>query len=34
MAVAAMEGADWHIRSGFGFSVLPEDTRGLEPVTF
>ena len=26
MAVAAMQGADQHIRSGLGFSILPEDT--------
>ena len=40
MAVAAMQGADQHIRSSLGFSILPKDTlscrqtRGMEPATF
>ena len=37
MAVAAMQGADQHIRSSSGFSILPEDTStcrpgGIEPT--
>ena len=29
MAVAAMQGADQHIRSSLGFSILPKDTLAL-----
>ena len=36
MAVTAMQGADQHISSSLGLSILPKDmqTRGIEPVTF
>lgn len=36
IAVAAVQGADHHIRSSLGFSNLPKDTstRGIEPATF
>ena len=31
MAVAAMQAADWHIRSSLGFSILPKDTWTCRP---
>ena len=36
MVVAAMQGANQHIRSTLGFSISPKDTLtwGIEPVTF
>ena len=39
MAVAAMQGADRHIRSSLGLGILPKDTchmqtRGIKPATF
>ena len=39
MAVVAMQGADWHIRSSFGVQSLAQghfdmQTRGIEPVTW
>ena len=37
MVLAAMQGADQHIRSGLGFSISPKDilrTGGIEPTTF
>ena len=34
MAVAAMQGANQHIRSSLGLSIFDMQTRGIEPATF